>query len=317
MPVLLDSEVAALLKVLNETFPKLGTEVTDAAEARARFEALRRPVDVPTPVEDVLDLAVGGADATTLPARLYRPLATAERPAGSVVFFHGGGWVLGDLDSHDELARLLCEHLGRTVVSVAYRLAPEHPYPIPVLDAVAAVRDLAARARELGLDEPFVLAGDSAGGNLAALAALELRGTDEPLVGAQLLLYPVLDAARATRSYADNAEGFYITAAHLAWFWDMYLGARGDGDDASPVRRRRLDGAPGTVVVTAGLDPLRDEGARYATLLAESGTDVVVLDYPQAFHGFLGFAGRLTVAAKALEDLGTAVDSVMVGGTAR
>ncbi|WP_067428894.1 alpha/beta hydrolase [Nocardioides jensenii] len=317
MPEILDPHVAQLLRLLNSAFPLLGTDVTDAAEARLLFNKLRKPVDQPTCVGEVHEIDVRGARDGKLAARLYRPRGPQADPKAAVLFFHGGGWVLGDLDSHDELVRQLCNSLGRTVVSVAYRLAPEHPFPEPLDDVIAAVQDLGERALQLDLHAPFVVSGDSAGGNLAALASLEARAREELPVAAQLLLYPVLDATCSTASYRDNAYGYYITVDHLRWFWDQFLGAQPLEDAAtrcSPARWPDLREAPPAVIITAGLDPLRDEGRMYAEGLARGGCDVTLLNYPQAFHGFLGFAAQLPVAAEALTALGSALDRIL-GGT--
>lgn len=320
MSDVIDPQVASLLPILNDVFPKLGTEVHHADEARRLFDARRRPVEDPTQVGSVEEIDVAGADGATLPARLYRPLGGARTPSStlreSVVFFHGGGWVLGNLDSHDELVRQLANSLGRTIVSVAYRLSPEHQFPGPLRDALAAVADLTSRSAELALDPPLIVSGDSAGGNLAALVAL--AGVRDPrvTVRAQLLLYPALDASRSTPSYEENATGNYITGDHLRWFWEQYLGPHADPathTSASPLQCPDLTGAPPGVIVTAGRDPLRDEGIRYARRLSEAGSDVSLLNYPQAFHGFLGFARQLQLATQVFKDLGPALDRVMSG----
>lgn len=314
MPQMRDLEVEGLLSVLNAAFPPLGTDVVSASEARRLFEQLRTPVEDPTEVGAVNDLVVRGHAGEALPARMYEPLRASQDPRFSVLFFHGGGWVLGDLDSHDELVRQLANALRRTVVSVAYRLAPEHPYPIPLLDARAAHLDLTRRASDLGLTGPLIISGDSAGGNLAALVALEAARTGAVPVAAQVLLYPVLDARRSSDSYASNATGHYITAAHLRWFWEQYLGSR-PGDDeitqASPVLWDDLTGAPPALIATAGLDPLRDEGVEYARRLQEHGCPVTLLEEPDAFHGYLGFARQLGIARRTFEDLGHAVDQLL------
>lgn len=311
-----DRQVASLLPTLNEIFPRLGTEVHSADEARRLFNERRRPVDDPTVVGAVEEFTVAGADGAVLPARLYRPVTATSAARESVVFFHGGGWALGDLDSHDELARQLANCLGRSVVSVAYRLAPENRFPGPVRDALAALADLTSRVDELALDPPLIVSGDSAGGNLAALVALSSTSEEGVPVRAQLLLYPALDSSRSTPSYVENATGNYITSDHLRWFWEQYLGPDAPAQthtDASPLAWPELTAGPPAVIVTAGRDPLRDEGIRYARRLADVGGDVTLLNYPQAFHGFLGFARQLQLAEQVFKDLGPALDRVLAG----
>jgi acetyl esterase len=206
-----------------------------------------------------------------VPTRAYRP----EGARGTVAYFHGGGWVLGNLASVDAVCRALANAAGATVVSVDYRLAPEHPYPAALEDALAVTRALR--------DRPLAVAGDSAGGNLAAIVARHLKDD----VAAQLLVYPVTDAGVNTPSFAEFADGFGLTAAGMRRFWEVYLdGADGLQPDASPLRAGDLRGLPRAYVLTAGCDVLRDEGEAYAHALRDAGVEVTLRRLPGAVHGF-------------------------------
>ena len=273
------------------------------AGARELLEGVRRLQHPPEPLAEVRDVLVAGA-AGRLPARVYLPQPGAAAPV--VVYLHGGGFVLGSLAAADGPCRRLAAASGCVVVSVAYRLAPETPFPGPLDDCVAAVRWVAAHRTELGGGDRLVLMGDSAGGNLAAAAALELRDTGGPAVDAQVLLYPCLAPARDSpyASYRLQADGPLLTRAELVWFWDHYLRDARDAADprAAPLLAEDLSGlAPATVVV-AELDPLRDEGLAYASRLRQAGVDVQVREVAGAAHGFwwmdaaLAQADELTAA---------------------
>lgn len=230
-------------------------------------------------VAEVEDLTVSGAEGP-LPARRYRPHG---EPVGHVVFFHGGGWVLGDLDGHDQLCRQVASRAKVVVTHVKYRHAPEHPFPAPALDAGEAVRAVAAEGDGL----PLAVMGDSSGGNLAASAALQARDAGIQLA-AQVLFYPVLDCDFTTASYERNAEGFLLTRDDMRWFWNQYAP---DTDAritplASPLRARSLERVAPAVVVAAGFDPLHDEGVAYAERLSAAGSASEVLSYPSMIHGF-------------------------------
>ncbi|MWK37536.1 alpha/beta hydrolase fold domain-containing protein [Actinomadura sp. J1-007] len=219
-----------------------------------------------------------------------------------VVFFHGGGFVLCGLDSHDRLCRALTAGSGAIVMAVDYRLAPEHPFPAAVEDARAAVAWASRNAAALGGDPArLAVAGDSAGGALAASACLHARDRGGPHVAFQLLIYPVTDAAQDTASYRDHAEGGFLTAAHMRWFWEQYLSdpAQAADPDASPLRADDLSGLPPACVLTAECDPLRDEGEAYAARLAEAGVPVQSRRFEGAFHGFASLDHVLPVAGEA------------------
>jgi len=212
-----------------------------------------------------------------------------------IVYFHGGGWVIGDLDTHDVQCRQLTAEAGITVVAVDYRLAPEHKFPAAVDDAWAATRWVAAHGSELGLDaRRLAVAGDSAGGNLAAVVALLAREAGAPAIALQVLVYPVTDVSAESQSYRDFAEGYLLTRESMRWFTNHYLKSASDADDwrASPLRAQSLAGLPPALVVTAGFDPLRDEGAAYAARLTDAGVRVDYVSYGGMIHGFMPM-GRL------------------------
>jgi acetyl esterase len=302
---MISSGTRQLLATLNAVFPRLGTEVTEPVKARRLFAALPPRTDPAPIVGSVVETVVPGPDGHPLAFRVYRPV----QPEGHVddvvvVFLHGGGWVFGGLDSHDHLVRQLCTGLAATLVSVDYRLAPEDPYPA-ALDDTLAVTTLVARGALGRKPSRLLLAGDSAGGNLAAAACLRLRDVGGPAIHGQLLLYPVLAQSCSTPSYTENASGYYITRDHLHWFWSQYLTGVGRPADgyASPADASDLSGLPPAVIVTAALDPLRDEGLNFGRRLLDSGGRATLLPYDDAFHGFLGFVGRHETADRAMSEL--------------
>jgi acetyl esterase len=245
----------------------------------------------PPEVGSVEDRTVPGP-AGDIPVRVYRP--DVEGPAPILVFLHGGGWVIGNLDSHDVSCRALCKRAEVVVVSVDYRLAPEHPHPAASDDAWAALTWVAAHGDEVGGDASrLAVGGDSAGGNLAALMALRARDEGGPALRHQMLIYPVTDLAAETASHVENGEGYFLTTETMRWFIDHYLGPdRAHGDPAdpaiSPLRADDLSGLPPAQVLTAEFDPLRDEGDAYAARLAEAGVPVDHVQHPGLVHGFIG-----------------------------
>ncbi|GAA1541027.1 alpha/beta hydrolase [Actinomadura kijaniata] len=293
----LDPLAAEIAAAMSAAFPDLGGAVTDAAEARRVLAAARAPEPDPVPVGRVEDRMTDGG----LPVRVYRPEG-AGGPRPVVVFFHGGGFVLCGLDTHDRLCRVLARGADAVVVSVDYRLAPEHRFPAAVDDAFAAVRWAAAHAAAFGGDPArLAVAGDSAGGCLAAVTALRARDEGGPDLAFQLLVYPVTDAARDTPTYTEYATGGFLTSAHMRWYWEQYLADPADGDHphASPLRAADLSGLPPAFVLTAEVDPLRDEGEAYAARLARAGVRVGSRRMAGAFHGFVSLDHVLPVAAEA------------------
>ena len=246
----------------------------------------------PEPVGAVGDLEIEGE--VRLRARHYAPIAPGG-PQPLLVFLHGGGFVFGDLDTHDGLCRLLCRHTGAHVLAVDYRLAPEHPFPAAVEDASAALGWALANAELLGADPLRVgVGGDSAGGNLAAVACQLAAHAGGPQPAMQLLIYPVTDFTARRRSRELFGEGFFLTNAHMDWFDAQYLGVnRASASDprASPLLAADLSGLAPALVVTASFDPLRDEGEEYAQALLAAGSQVTLRRFPGLIHGFASAAG--------------------------
>ena len=235
--------------------------------------------------------------AGTVPVRIYRP--TGDGPFPVVMMFHGGGWVIGDLDTADCQSREVCRGVEALVISVDYRLAPEHPFPAAAEDCYAATLWAASNAGDHdGNPALLALAGDSAGGNLAAVVAQMLRDRGGPGVVFQLLVYPVTDGVHFDRaSYRDNAEGYLLTAESMRWFWDHYVPTAQDRHNpyASPLLATDLSALPPALVMTAQFDPLRDDGEDYARALAAAGVDARFIRYDGFIHGF--FAHTRTVDA--------------------
>jgi acetyl esterase len=287
----LHPEVVSLLALM-EAVGAPSPEEQGPVEARAARRALLRP-----PVEDcfeILDVDAGG-----VPARLYRAAPGTTRP-GLLVWFHGGGWVLGDIDTHDNVCRTLTNRTGHTLLSVDYRLAPEDPFPTGLDDCVRATTWACENTAVLGVDaERIAVGGDSAGGNLAAVVCNLLA--DSSSIRFQLLVYPVTDARAGTPSYTENAEGYFLTASGMQWFIDQYLtGGTGSRDDprVSPIcaPSTSLAGLPPALVITAGFDPLRDEGVSYADRLAEAGVVTTHVHFPGQIHGFFSMPEFLSDA---------------------
>jgi len=292
----LDPEARVLLDlVATNGAPPI--EETTPVEARATRSALWSPVLEPC-------FATRDIDLDGVRGRLYVPSDPADEtePIGLLVYFHGGGWVLGDLESHDNVCHALCHRSGHAVLAVDYRLAPEHPFPAGLNDCLAAVAWAHNHASELGIDpERISIGGDSAGANLAAVVANE---TPVPLQ-LQLLVYPVTDARRDWPSYVENAEGYFLTTAAMIWFTGHYLaGPDGSPDDprVSPLLAslETIASGPPAFVITAGFDPLRDEGVAYVERLLEAGVRSAHIHYPNQIHAFFSMSHLLTDARTAL-----------------
>jgi acetyl esterase len=296
MPRTLDPQLADLLAFLEASgHPPMeeGTPETARKAFRAMSVDMVKPEDV-VPVGAVEELTAGGR-----PARLYRPDLAGETP--TVVFLHGGGFVIGDLDTHDQSCRRLCRDTGAAVLSVDYRLAPEHPFPAAVDDALAAARWAADHLEELGGADVLAVAGDSAGGNLAAVVAQEMRDR----VAAQLLVYPATHVLADNDSRRDNADGYFLTVPLMTWFMGHYAGNVESVDLDDPRLSPHLGdlaGLPPAVVVTADFDPLRDEGEAYADALADAGVAVEKLRYDGMIHGFLDMVPFSAAAGDAVGD---------------
>src|SRR5580704_9013730 len=308
MPVTLDPDAAFVFKAFQEA-GRPAYETLSPAEAR-EFYLQARLVTNPEPPElkSVQPIAIPSPTGS-IPARLYTPLKlrNASGFAPGLVFFHGGGWVIGDLDTHDVVCRKLADEGELIVVSVDYRLAPEHKFPAAVDDAVAATTWIAGHAKELGIDATrLVVGGDSAGGNLAAVVAISARDGDGPAITGQVLIYPATDFAMTHPSHREPESSILLTHSVIRWFRDHYLNGAADAADwrASPARATTFAGLPPTYLLTAGADPLRDEGDEYARRLKEAGVAVTYRHFPGQFHGFFTMGKLLQQANVAAREIG-------------
>lgn len=284
-------EVQAMLDVLDRGFPPV--HEMGGAEARALVATRAQPVDNLDDA-DAVDGEIAGPDGA-IRIRTYRPRDAQQGLRPAVVYLHGGGFVLCSIESHDGFCRRVARHTGAVVVSVDYRLAPEHPAPAAAEDAYAALAWVSEHADDLGVDTDRIMtAGDSAGGNLAAVACLMARDRGGPTVAAQVLLYPVIEPDFESKGYREFGTDHFNTRAAMEWYWRLYLGDVDVPDDApypaehvAPLRAARLEGLPPAIVVTAGRDPLHSEGRRYVAALRAAGVPVRHRHYPELFHGFV------------------------------
>lgn len=287
-------------------------EKPDHRAIRAGYGATTATFAPPTPdLARVQDLSVpANGDDPAIPIRIYSPAGTGPA-APAVMFFHGGGWVLGDIESHDAICRILAVRSDAIVVSVDYRLAPENPFPAAPNDCERATRFIAANAADFGIDaNRIALAGDSAGGNLAAVTARRLRDAgDGPSIVFQALTYPATNFAAEGGSLVENGSGYMLTKATMDQFRGMYLAneAAWQNPDASPLLADDLTGLPPALVQVAGYDPLRDEGVAYATKLREAGVATQVIAYPTMIHGFLRMGRLVNMAQVGMDDIATAL----------
>jgi acetyl esterase len=328
----LDPQIQALLDAMNALPGPPGHEVP-VAQARAAHAAETEEMSGPgEAVASVRDIAVpssGGGDEASVsgdeaagrggglgrgggvPVRVYRPAAGGADGAapGVVAYFHGGGWCLGTIDSFDTVCRALANASGALVASVGYRLAPEHPFPAAVEDARTVVRWLGEHAAELGGDPGrLAVAGDSAGGNLAAVTARRLRDDGGPPLRLQALVYPACDAGLNTPSYRETGDGYGLTAASMRRWWELYLdGADGLQPDCSPLRAADLAGLPPAFVLTVDRDVLRDEGEAYAAALERAGVPVTHRRYDGAVHGFFRWLAKADLSRRAVDEVAGAL----------
>lgn len=295
----LEATTAALLAAAAEAGAPPLSDLSPA-EAREMYRMMQPPADDIT-VGKVENRRVTGP-AGEIPIRVYHPEGSGPFPIH--LHYHGGGWVIGDLDTHDADCREVCRRAGVIVIAVDYRLAPEHPYPAAVEDCFAAAQWAAANAAAIGgRSGPISVGGDSAGGNLAAVVSRLARDAGAPLINFQLLIYPVTDAAMDTASYTENSDGYMLTRQSMTWFWESYCSdaARRLEPDASPMRAADLAGLPAAHVMTAEFDPLRDEGEAYARRLQEAGVAVTCERYDGLIHGFFSQARMVPAAQPALD----------------
>ncbi len=285
---MLDPQAQALIQLIAERgVPP--THTLSPPDARAFYRERRSfSQPDPRPMAEVRDLNAPGPQGQ-IPLRLFRPAGVAS-PAPTLVYFHGGGWVIGDLDTHDVLCRQLADEAGCVVVSVDYRLGPEHRFPAAPDDCLAATRWLMDQAGALGLDaDRFAVGGDSAGGNLAAVVSLAWRDAGAaPPLKFQLLIYPATDMRAIAPSHTSNGQGYVLTSDTIAYFRGHYIDAAQYADwRASPLLASSLAGLPPALVLTAGFDPLRDEGRQYADALSAAGNTAQYVCFERQIHGFI------------------------------
>jgi len=299
MPV--DPQAQAVLDLMKEQGVPPFEEMTvaQAREVVLGFAELQAPAP---PIDGVEDRSIDGP-VGQIPIRIYTPLGEAPRPI--LVYYHGGGWTIGNLDVADKPCRDLAAATQAVVVSVDYRMGPEHKFPAAVDDCYAATKWAAEHAAELGGDaQRLVVIGDSAGGNLAAVIPLVARERGGPRIGYQVLIYPVTNYGFDTASALENADGYLLTREAMRWFWGHYLNSETDGADphASPLRAADLSGLPPALVVTCEFDPLRDEGEAYGERLREAGVPVKVTRYDGMIHGFFWMSGAVSQRYQELVD---------------
>jgi len=283
-----DAQAQKLLDMMAEAGGPPLTEMSPE-EARGLPAILAELTGAGPEIATVRDVEIPGP-AGAIPARVYEPVA---EPPGTVVYFHGGGWVIGDLDTWDAAVRNLAKESGARVVSVDYRLAPEHRFPAAADDASAATQWAAKE-----FDGPIVVAGDSAGGNLAAVVALVAREEGLRAPRLQLLVYPVTDRETESPSMIENATGYFLEAERMDWFWDLYAASAADHGDwrYSPMRVADCAGLPRALVITAEFDPLRDQGEAYGERLRAAGVETEILRADGLFHGFFGMHAFMSAA---------------------
>jgi acetyl esterase len=303
-PMSLDPQAQAVLDAAYSNPDGTAFDTDDPEEARRRYAAGTAAFAPETPaLEAVEEMTVPGP-AGEIPARLYRPKGAPD-PAPLLVFFHGGGWVFGDMDTHDHVCRALADAAKCLILSVDYRLSPPDKFPAAVEDCLAATAWAHAHADGIGADpERIAVGGDSAGGNLAAVVAQSARDAGSPPLVFQLLIYPATDFTADTESMRTNGEGYLLTKAAIDWCKETYLRDKADETDprASPLLAKDFSGLPDALVITAEYDPLRDEGSAYAEALADAGCGVVYREYDGMVHGFMRMGALVDRANEAIED---------------
>ena len=289
----LDPQAQVIIDLIESMgFGEMGP-MTDPVELRTLMDQVAVPSGVT--LDSVTEHLAPGAFGA-IPVRVYRPAGDAPKPL--IVYYHGGGWVLGSLTTHDGICRGLAAGVDAVVASVDYRLAPEHRFPAAVEDAQAALAWAVGAAASLGADgSRLVVAGDSAGGNIAAVMAHAAR-TEGPEIAFQLLVYPVTDHEFTSASMEENATGYYLTREMMRWFYGLYLNHEGEAGDprVSPLRATDLAGLPPAYVMTAEYDPLRDQGRAYASAMAAAGVRVETRNCPGLFHGFFSLGAQIDAA---------------------
>jgi acetyl esterase len=300
----LDEQTKALIDAMQSAGMVLEFEKMTAQEARKAMDQMAAVTRGPgEPVAKVQDRTVPGPDVP-VPVRIYFPEGAAPFPV--MVFYHGGGWVIGNVDSHDALCRKLTNAIGCVTVSVDYRLAPEAKFPAAAEDCYAATRWVSENAAALGCDpKRLAVCGDSAGGNLAAVVPLMARDRGKPPIAFQVLMYPCTDGSLETGSMRELAEGYFLTRGAMAWFWNHYVRDHNDLKHpyAAPTHAPELKGLPPALVITAEYDPLRDEGEAYAAKLRAAGVPVTSTRYDGTIHGFVSMADNLDKGKEAIKQV--------------
>ena len=306
----LDPQAQAVINAVNDLGLPAVWEVTPE---QARINAAARPRPVGPEVSAVENRSIPAPDGD-VPVRIYTP--EGDGPFPILVWYHGGGWVIGDLDSADPTARHLCKGAGCVVVSVDYRLSPETRFPGAAEDCYAATVWAADNAASLGADASrLTVGGDSAGGNLAAAISLMAADRNGPAIVHQLLVYPVTERNYQTASYQDNAEGFLLARSAMQFYWDAYLSSDADASNpyAAPMQAGSLAGQPSALVITAEFDPLRDEGEAYGRRLQEAGVETTITRYDGMIHGFFGMVGIMDKSGLVMEEATAALRASFAG----
>jgi len=292
--------------MLKQLAAQPGPAMSDLPPSAGReMYRMMRPVIAEVPIGSIENRTIQGSRGD-IGLRIYRPATSGKKPV--YLNYHGGGWVIGDLDTADVACRDLAVHLDCIVVSVDYRLAPEHLFPAAVDDSYEALCWVAANQDAWGCNGKILVGGESAGGNLAAVMCLRARDQGGPAITAQVLLYPVTDADLSRDSYRRNGEGYLLSLDTMRWFWDTYCPAdQRTHAWASPLRAISLSGLPPAVIATAEFDPLCDEGAAYAGALAAAGVSVTYTCYAGLIHDFAATAGMFPCSRTAVNDVYAAV----------
>ena len=309
----LHPQVAAVLKMAEEAnLPALNTQTPEEARAAAKLRTAAAPREIED-VASIRDTTIPGP-AGDLPIRIYTPSEGNNHPL--IVWFHGGGWVIGDLDNEDPACRVISNSTDAVIVSIDYRLSPDVRFPEPVEDCYAGLLWAHEHASELGVDgSRIAVAGTSAGGNLAAAVSLMARDRNGPTISHQLLFCPVIDHDFSTASYSANADGYMLSRDSMVWFWDHYIGPDGDGSHpyASPIRADSLAGLPAATIIAAQYDPLVDEAEAFKVALEAAGNDVTYTCYEGMIHGFNGQVGIFDSARDALDEAATRLKASFIG----
>lgn len=304
----LDPQVKALLEGMAEN-PAPRIIDVPVRDGREMYRGIAATLDLQgVAIGKVEDRNIPGP-AGEIPVRIYTPVAAGSDALPVLVYYHGGGWVIGDLETHDALCRTLANEAGCKVVAVDYRLAPEHVFPAAVDDCYAALKWVEANGASIGVDATRIaVAGDSAGGNLAAVVSQVAKVEKGPRIALQLLIYPVTDTDVDRGSYKENESGYFLERDGMIWFFDHYLkGADRDDPRVAPLKAASLAGLPPAYVVTAGFDPLRDEGRAYAEALKAAGVPTEHVNYDGMIHGFFNLQGVLDVGREAVKSAAKAL----------